>query len=61
MDIGLVLLIVAVAWIAMFVVVLAMCRAASHADAQELKVQARAAPRQRRLRPQFHGLHLHRG
>jgi hypothetical protein len=61
MDLGVVVVIIAVAWLALFVLVLAMCRAASHADAQELRVQDHVAPRQRRLRPHFHGLHLHRG
>jgi hypothetical protein len=61
MDLGVVVLIVVAAWVGLFVVVLAMCKAASHADAHELGVQDRAAPRHRRLRPHFHGLHLHRG
>jgi hypothetical protein len=61
MDLGVVVLIVVAAWIGLFVVVLAMCKAASHADDREFAVEDRAAPRHRRLRPHFHGVHLHRG
>jgi hypothetical protein len=62
MDLGVVVLIVVAAWLGLFVVVLAMCKAASHADDQEFAVQDRAAaPRHSRLRPHFHGFHLHRG
>jgi predicted secreted protein len=60
MDLGVVVSIVVIAWLGLFVVVLAMCKAASHADHQELGVSD-PAPRQHRLRPHFHGLHLHRG
>jgi predicted secreted protein len=60
MDLGVVALIVAVVWLGLFVVVLAMCKAASHADDQELGVHQRGVPRQRHL-PRFHGFHLHRG
>jgi hypothetical protein len=60
MELGVVVLIVAIAWLGLFVVVLAMCKAASHADDQELGVHERGASRQRHL-PHFHGLHLHRG
>ena len=59
MDLGVVVLIIATVWIGLFVVVLAMCKAASHADDNELGVQERA-PRQHHL-PRFHGIHLHRG
>ncbi|MGZ4233717.1 MAG: hypothetical protein ACXVUE_24500 [Solirubrobacteraceae bacterium] len=61
MDLGVVVSIVVVAWVGLVVVVLAMCKAASHADDQELAVQELAAPRRRRVRPRFHGVHLHRG
>jgi hypothetical protein len=61
MDLGVVVLIVVAAWVGLFVVVLAMCKAASHADAQERGGQERTPPQHRRLRPHFHGLHLHRG
>jgi hypothetical protein len=60
MDLGVVLLVVVALWVGLFVVVLAMCKAASHADDNELGVQARPA-RRRHRRPHFHGLHLHRG
>jgi hypothetical protein len=59
MDLGVVVLIIVAAWIGLFVVVLAMCKAASHADDNEFGV--RGAPQHRRLRPHFHGVHLHRG
>jgi hypothetical protein len=42
------------------VIVLAMCKAASHADDNELGVNERAVSRHHRL-PHFHGVHLHRG
>jgi hypothetical protein len=61
MDLGVVVSIVVVAWFGLFFVVLAMCKAASHADDRELGVQAPPAPRRHRLRPHFHGVHLHRG
>lgn len=61
MDLGVVVLIIVTAWVGLFVVVLAMCKAASHADDQELAGQERAEPRHRRIRPHFHGVHLHRG
>ncbi len=61
MDLGVVVLIIVAAWVGLFVIVLAMCKAASHADDQELGVQERPAPSRRRLRPHFHGIHLHRG
>ena len=61
MDLGVVALIVVAVWVGLFVVVLAMCKAASHADDQELGAQEHAATRHRSLRPHFHGLHLHRG
>ncbi|MGZ4182328.1 MAG: hypothetical protein ACXVUL_16790 [Solirubrobacteraceae bacterium] len=61
MDLGVVVLIVVAAWVGLFVVVLAMCKAASHADDHEFGVSERGAPRQHRLRPHFHGIHLHRG
>jgi uncharacterized membrane protein len=60
MDLGVVALIIVVAWIGLFVVVLAMCKAASHADDNEFGVQERTAARKHRL-PHFHGVHLHRG
>jgi predicted secreted protein len=60
MDLGVVALIIATVWIGLFVVVLAMCKAASHADDNEFGVQERSAPRQHHL-PRFHGIHLHRG
>ncbi len=60
MDLGVVLLIIATAWVGLFVVVLAMCKAASHADDNELGVQERATSRRHRL-SHFHGLHLPRG
>ena len=60
MDLGVVALIIVTVWVGLFVVVLAMCRAASHADDNELGVQERVTQRQRRL-PHFHGVHLHRG
>ena len=60
MDLGVVALIIVTVWVGLFVVVLAMCRAASHADDNELGVQERSTARQRRL-PHFHGVHLHRG
>ena len=61
MDLGVVVLIVVAAWIGLFVVVIAMCRAASHADDQEFGAQEHVPTTHRRLRPHFHGLHLHRG
>jgi predicted secreted protein len=61
MDLGVVVLIIVAAWIGLFAVVLAMCKAASHADDNEVGVQESGAPQPRRLRPHFHGLHLHRG
>ena len=61
MDLGVVVLIIVAAWVGLFVVVLAMCKAASHADDQESGASERAAQRQHRLRPHFHGIHLHRG
>jgi hypothetical protein len=60
MDLGVVVLIVVAAWVGLFVVVLAMCKAASHADENELGVQEHVAQRRHRL-PHFHGVHLHRG
>jgi hypothetical protein len=48
------------AWVGLFVVVLAMCRAASHADDTELGVNDRGVSRQHRL-PHLRGVHLHRG
>jgi hypothetical protein len=61
MDLGVVVSIVVLAWLGLFVVVLAMCKAASRADDEELGVQERAEPSHRRLRPHFQGIHLHRG
>lgn len=61
MDLGVVVSIIVVAWVGLFVVVLTMCKAASHADDQELGINDRPAPRRHSLRPHFHGLHLHRG
>jgi uncharacterized membrane protein len=61
MDLGVVVLIIVAAWVGLFVVVLAMCKAASHADDQEFGVSERTAKHQHRLRPHFHGIHLHRG
>jgi len=61
MDLGVVVLIIVVAWVGLFAAVLAMCKAASHADDNEFGVQDRGAPQRRRLRPHFHGVHLHRG
>jgi hypothetical protein len=61
MDLGVVVLIIVAAWLGLFVVVLAMCKVASHADDHEFGVEDRGAPQRRRLRPHFHGLHLHRG
>jgi hypothetical protein len=60
MDLGVVVLIIVAVWVGLFVVVLAMCKAASHADDQELGVQDRPTTRHHRL-PHFHGVHLHRG
>lgn len=60
MDLGVVVLIIVTAWVGLFVVVLAMCKAASHADDNELGVNERAVSRQHRLR-HFYGVHLHRG
>ena len=60
MDLGVVVLIIVTVWVGLFVVVLAMCKAASHADNNELGVQERADSRRQRL-PHFHGIHLHRG
>jgi hypothetical protein len=60
MDLGVVLLIIVTAWVGLFALVLAMCKAASHADDNELGVNERAVSRQHRL-PRFHGVHLHRG
>jgi len=60
MGLGVVVLIIVTAWVGLFVVVLAMCKAASHADDNELGVEERAGSRQHRL-PRFHGVHLHRG
>jgi hypothetical protein len=60
MDLGVVVLIIVTAWVGLFVIVLAMCKAASHADDSELGVQERAGSRHHRL-PHFHGIHLHRG
>jgi hypothetical protein len=60
MDLGVVVLIIVAVWVGLFVVVLAMCKAASHADDQELGVQERSGSRQHHL-PHFHGFHLHRG
>lgn len=60
MDLGVVVLIIATVWIGLFVVVLAMCKAASHADDNEFGVQERSTRRQHHL-PRFHGIHLHRG
>ena len=61
MDLGVVVLIIVTVWVGLFVVVLAMCKAASHADDNELGVNDRGAGQHHRLRPHFHGLHLHRG
>ena len=60
MDLGVVVLIIVTAWVGLFVVVLAMCRAASHADDTELGVNDRDVSRQHRL-PHLRGVHLHRG
>jgi hypothetical protein len=60
MDLGVVVLIIVAAWIGLFVVVLAMCKAASHADDNEFGVPEHTAPRKHRL-PHFHGVRLHRG
>ena len=60
MDLGVVVLIIVTAWVGLFVIVLAMCKAASHADDSELGVRERAGSRQHRL-PHFHGIHLRRG
>ena len=60
MDLGVVVLIIVTAWVGLFVVVLAMCKAASHADDNELGVNERTVSRQHRL-SHFHGFHLHRG
>jgi hypothetical protein len=60
MDLGVVVLIIVAVWVGLFVIVLAMCKAASHADDNELGVNERAASRHHRL-PHFHGVHLHRG
>jgi hypothetical protein len=60
MDLGVVVLIIVAAWVGLFAVVLAMCKAASHADDNELGVKERAVSRQHRL-PHFHGVHLRRG
>jgi hypothetical protein len=60
MDFGVVVLIIVTAWVGLFAIVLAMCRAASHADDNEFGVQERPASRRHRL-PHFHGLHLPRG
>jgi predicted secreted protein len=60
MDLGVVVLIIVTAWVGLFVVVLAMCKAASHADDNELGVNGPAVSRRHRLR-HFHGVHLHRG
>jgi hypothetical protein len=61
MDLGVVVLIIVAAWLGLFVVVLAMCKAASHADDSEFGMQGQAAPRKHRRLPHFHGVHLHRG
>ena len=60
MDLGVVVLIIVTAWVGLFVVVLAMCKAASHADDNELGVDERAVSLQHRL-PHLRGVHLHRG
>ena len=60
MDLGVVVLIIVTAWVGLFVVVLAMCKAASHADDNELGANERVVSRQHHL-PHFHGIHLHRG
>jgi hypothetical protein len=60
-DLEVVVLIVVALWVGLFVLVLAMCKAASHADERELAVERRVARPERRRRPHFHGLHLHRG
>jgi hypothetical protein len=61
MELGLVVVVIVAAWLALFVVVLAMCKTASHADDRLYSVDERATPRHHRWRPHFHGLHLHRG
>ena len=60
MDLGVVVLIIAAVWVGLFVVVLAMCKAAAHADDNELGVREQSTARRRHL-PRFHGVHLHRG
>ena len=60
MDLGVVVLIIVTVWVGLLVVVLAMCKAASHADDNEFGVRERTASRRHRL-PHFHGLHLPRG
>lgn len=62
MDLGVVVLIIVAAWVGLFVVVLAMCRAASHADDQEFGAhQPIPTTTHSRLRPQLHGVRVHRG
>jgi hypothetical protein len=61
-DLGIVVLIIGSVWVGLLVLVLAMCKAASHADEQEHTLERRRAARPGRVRrPRFHGLHLHRG
>jgi hypothetical protein len=61
-DLGVVALIIGSLWVGLFVLVLAMCKAASHADKREQTLERRRVARPARLRrPHFHGLHLHRG
>jgi hypothetical protein len=61
MELGLVVVVIVAAWLALFVVVLAMCKTASHADDRLYSVDEHPTPRHHRLRPHFHRLHLHRG
>jgi hypothetical protein len=61
-DLGTVVLIIGSLWVGLFVLVLAMCKAASHADEREHTLERRRVARPERVRrPRFHGLHLHRG
>jgi hypothetical protein len=61
-DLAVVVPIIGSLWVGLFVLVLAICKAASHADERERTLQRRGVPRPERVRrPHFNGLQLHRG
>lgn len=62
MDLAVVVPIIGSLWVGLFVLVLAICKAASHSDERERTLEWRRVARPERVRrPRFDGPHLYRG